>query len=315
MRAANSRGGGTSSQFAQIEGKIDGLVSLLQARQGSAPTQRSVSPDASQNEFPSSLTSFPSSNILNTLGILPEESLAYFRDRMLKYFAFIHIPEDAETLRTNRPFLFLCIMAVSSQSTKTKIALNEKVKETVTHRMFFDNEKPVDIELLLGLLIFIVWGNDSLLHGMPTRVPRLMQLAVTLVFDLRLNKAPPEDSNMLPMGKDYLGPRTSVRSMEEIRAVLGCFLLSSMVSSYFGMTDPLQWTSTMDEYLEILSRSRESVYDELFAHQLRLQRIAGELESAKNTTEIPSSFYVSVLRKRMEDIKAGISPLLLQNRK
>ncbi|KAJ5225546.1 hypothetical protein N7468_006771 [Penicillium chermesinum] len=86
-----------------------------------------------------------------------------------------------------------------------------------------------------------------------------------------------------------------------------------MASSYFGKTDPMQWTSSMDEYLETLSGNRELVYDELFCHQVRLQRIAAEVENMSGT-DVPSTFYVAALRRKMNEIKAGVSPSLLQNR-
>ncbi|KAJ6161234.1 hypothetical protein N7470_004630 [Penicillium chermesinum] len=68
----------------------------------------------------------------------------------------------------------------------------------------------------------------------------------------------------------------------------------------------------MDEYLETLSGNRELVYDELFCHQVRLQRIAAEVENMSGT-DVPSTFYVAALRRKMNEIKAGVSPSLLQN--
>lgn len=54
---------------------------------------------------------------------------------------------------------------------------------------------------------------------------------MSLVFDLRLNKPPPDDPNMLPIGGRCLVPDSPARSLEERRGVLGCFVMSSMFIS------------------------------------------------------------------------------------
>ena len=164
-----------------------------------------------------------------------EECLTYFRDNMLKYFAFLHIPGEAKVLRQERPFLFLCIMAARSQSTRTKVALGERIKQILAQRVILDNDPgAINLDLLLGLLTFLAWGHDNLLHGTPASLSRFTQLAMTLVFDLRLNKPLVDESNMLPVGTlpwNCPTSRVPARSLEERRAVLGCFVMSSMFVS------------------------------------------------------------------------------------
>ena len=92
-------------------------------------------------------------------------------------------------------------------------------------------------------------------------------------------------------------------TLERRRALLGCFLLSSMyacpnwrdsfsftvqtnmhtsgfglivansVSSYCGDLDPMRWTPYMDECLQSLREARESPFDEGFIIQVRAQRL------------------------------------------
>ncbi|KGO68317.1 hypothetical protein PITC_066750 [Penicillium italicum] len=197
-------------------------------------------------------------------------------------------------------------MAASARSTRTRIELGDRIKETLTERIFLDNDSTaVNIDLLLGLLTFLAWGHDHLLHGTAARLSRFTQLAMSLVFDLRLNKPPPDDPNMLPVGGNCLVPNDPARSLEERRAVLG-------VSSYFAQIDAMQWTPYMEECLDVLSRSAESPYDEMFAHQVKLQRIAGEVESARSTTTSPPAFYLTALQLKVNEVKAQISPHLQQ---
>ena len=75
----------------------------------------------------------------------------------------------------------------------------------------------------------------------------------------------------------------------------------------------MQWTPYMEECLEVLSQNRECPYDEMFAHQVRLQRTAGELENARGTLTVPSAFYLSALRLKVDELKANISPQLQQD--
>jgi hypothetical protein len=124
--------------------------------------------------------------------------------------------------------LWLCLVAAASQSTQTKLALGDRIKQEVVRRIFLDNEPTINIDLLLGLLIFLAWGHNQLLNSNPAQLARFTQLATTLVFDLRLNKPPSEESNMLPISQCAFTPKGQPRSLEEKRAVLGCFVLSSM---------------------------------------------------------------------------------------
>ncbi|KAF4764986.1 hypothetical protein HAV15_003992 [Penicillium sp. str.  len=50
----------------------------------------------------------------------------------------------------------------------------------------------------------------------------------------------------------------------------------------------------------------------MFAHQVRLQRIAGEVENARNTTTCPPAFYLIALQHKVNEVKAQISPHLQQ---
>lgn len=69
----------------------------------------------------------------------------------------------------------------------------------------------------------------------------------------------------------------------------------------------------MDECLDILSQNGECPYDEMFVHQVRLQRIAGEVESARGTTTVPPTFYLAALQLKVNEVKAQISSQLQQD--
>lgn len=319
IRSRNAESNNSIHRIAQLEGKIDSLVSQLESSRVIKPVANPLSTpqtylSSPASTYPITSSQAPPTSIELTVDSSPEECLAEFRGKMLKYFPFMHLPHTAEWMYTHRPFLFTCIMAASSRSTKVKLELGEKIKQTLIQRVYFDNSAhSVDLDLLLGLLTFIAWGHENLLHGTPARVSRFTQLAMTLAFSLRLNKPSPQESNMLPLDKNCSGTDGSARTLEERRAILGCFFMSSVVSSYFTQIDTMQWTPYMDECIEVLSDQNESKYDEIFLQQVKLQRVAEDVEEIKGRENLPPAFFTAGLRHRMNDSKMHMSPQLLQD--
>jgi hypothetical protein len=177
----------------------------------------------------------------------PDEAnvrLTLFRDRLLPYCAFTHIPPatTASQLRQEKPFLLRAILAVTSPSTQQRLALGRELKQLATQTALVDSQ-PASMDLLLALLVYVAWGYDHTLTRSAS-ASRLMALAVALVYDLRLNKPLPPDTHMI---KPYVdgerdgdrdGPRPCVVDasgeargwpvLERQRAVLGCFLMSCL---------------------------------------------------------------------------------------
>lgn len=76
---------------------------------------------------------------------------------MLQCFPVIYLFADMSSgqLREERPFLWLCIMAVACTSTQQQAILGDSVKQIVARDVLFHSENK--LEFLLGLLIFIAW--------------------------------------------------------------------------------------------------------------------------------------------------------------
>lgn len=181
------------SRIAHLEGKVDGLVSLLQSVSQSATNKESVAsalldlgrhardnsvdqvqtitpqsrlvgtaPTSTLSSAVSMTVSSPTSDTHTGGDLSPEEAeecLATFRSQMLKYFAFLYLPPDmsAQQLRAQRPFLFLCIMTVATKLTERRLALGEEVRQTIARRMLIESGQNIDIDLLLGVLAFLAW--------------------------------------------------------------------------------------------------------------------------------------------------------------
>ena len=86
-----------------------------------------------------------------------EEHLTIFHTHKSKYFPFVYIPSTttAQQLREERPFLWLCIMAIASRSTAQQQVLGSKIRRTLAEEMLLKSEQNLD--LLLGLLAYIGW--------------------------------------------------------------------------------------------------------------------------------------------------------------
>lgn len=156
-----------------------------------------------------------------------EEFLTSFCATKMNYFPFVYIPAStsAQQLREEKPFLWLCIMSVASNSTSQQQALNGRVRQIVGEEMVQKSERTLD--LLLGLLTFLGWISY---HVHKPSLSLFTRLATSLVCDLGLNqpihKGMPDAVCIAPM--KYPPPRTAPRTMEERRAVLGCFLITSV---------------------------------------------------------------------------------------
>lgn len=61
----------------------------------------------------------------------------------------------SKRLRKERPFLWLCVMAVSSTDVARQNALGRAVREIAAREIMVEGERRID--LLLGLLCFIGW--------------------------------------------------------------------------------------------------------------------------------------------------------------
>lgn len=86
-----------------------------------------------------------------------KQYLTTFRTQKSKYFPFVYISPatTAHQLRHERPFLWLCIMTVSSRSISQQQALGSKVRHQLWEKMVLQSEQNID--LLLGLLAYIGW--------------------------------------------------------------------------------------------------------------------------------------------------------------
>lgn len=167
-----------------------------------------------------------------------EECLELFRSHKLKWFQFVHIPASATAaqLREERPFLWLSILAATVKSATKQHAFGVLFRNMIAERVVAQHQRSFDI--LLGLLGFLGWATYH--FGPHPFMTMYSHLTIAIVQDLSIDKPPPRPSDIHPMacvtryGFVVKVPPSLVRTMEERRAVLACYLVTaSYVHTYY----------------------------------------------------------------------------------
>ncbi|OBT39040.1 hypothetical protein VE00_10699 [Pseudogymnoascus sp. WSF 3629] len=259
-----------------------------------------------------------------------ETCVAIFRDKMLPCFSFTDISPNvtAQELQRDRPFLVRAILAVASPSREQKLAYGWKLKEVLAQTTLVQNQSSLD--LLQGLLTFTAWSYDHMLNPTGT-LSRLILLAISLACDLRLDKPLPSDEHMMKPMVDGSSEQENNTTkhwfvVEEQRAVLACYALSSIISIYFAQIDVMKWKPRMEESLRAIEANRECHSDVAFAFQVRLQLLAQkavqvreqrEWDSARVDSDtgpaLSANFYIRTLQEQLHQLNESL-PATLQRR-
>ncbi|WPG99118.1 Hypothetical protein R9X50_00192900 [Acrodontium crateriforme] len=185
-------------------------------------------------------------------------------------------------------------------------------------------------DLLLGILVFIGWyhlhsekGNDTIKMSLVL----LMQMATSMIYDMRkvTNSLPHQTliSQLQRLPQFGKKPPSTTNSMDEKRAFLGCFYLTSVTTHYLGKGQTLHWDSTLQECLEELEKCPEWYGDDVLAHQVRTQLVIeratmlSRYESALEPTEHPralSSLHIQALKAELSSIKSRVKERISNDR-
>ncbi|KAI1379514.1 hypothetical protein F4677DRAFT_334964 [Hypoxylon crocopeplum] len=333
-RAAKRRG---ISRTARLEEKLDELVSCLKAQRGAGKKD----PDddfedlGEQGELESdtdtqsiaALTPATATNSLGGTTLLsaaktPDSSISYsdepsppeaeellkkFREETIGFFPFVYIPPHvtSQQLRELYPFLWLNIICAALGSPRRRTALGDQARSIIIQKVVVDREKSLD--LLLGLLTLVGWSH--LQRRDKPFWTLFSQLIVTLVCDLGLHKPPPDGPSMFCAPSKDNDPRISNyfrrRTHEEQRAVLGAFVITSMVSNIFKHAPGLRWSSHLDGYLSNLAQDSTVSQDETLIAQVKMQLIINQMydDSWQSVSGGgPPALYLSALRSQLHEI-------------
>ncbi|ESZ93227.1 hypothetical protein SBOR_6383 [Sclerotinia borealis F-4128] len=252
-----------------------------------------------------------------------EIALYHFRTHSTKYLPFIVIPPDTNVheFKRENPFWWLAIVMTTAKMTSRQITLGMHIRQHLSQKLLILGERNLD--LLWGLLTYIAWHCHYQQRPVWTS---MIQLAMGLVYDLGLNKAPPKEAPHLLLHFDARGcPKPflpPVGSHQEKRALLCLYSLSSSFSLYVGKIDTLRWTPYAEESMRILLQNPESIYDILITQIIRLQIIQERVKDApwydtagddNIAFKAPASFYLKALKSQMETFKQQIPNQVREN--
>lgn len=265
-----------------------------------------------------------------------ETYVTTFRMCMLPHFAFIDLSSSwtAQKLQRDRPFLFRAILCAAVPSSVEKAARGAMLKKSIFEAMLgAESRTSVDItDLLLALLTYMSWGWDHILNN--CNLSRLMLHAKSLACELRLDEPPRAEARLMSLFDPAFGSlsrdagaATRQDFLERQRAVLGCFVLSSVVSAHYGhMDDALRWTPQMEAGLAAIATNTASSTDALLAMQVRLQLLGqkavqlnqqlqlhqGQGAASNDMTIYPALMDIATLQGQRHELETSLSQSLPQ---
>ncbi|PNY28275.1 Transcriptional regulator WAR1 [Tolypocladium capitatum] len=338
------------SRTAQIEERLDGLVSLLRAtrdlhsgRQTPSHDDTKLEPPASDQQTPSASSTVSHQPSLNSWAIpdtynscavskcicrpesgdappppdLDDVLLHLYRNEMQPVYPFVIIPSHctAATLHSSRPFLMSAIRMVASfRSLRSMRAQMAHLMAYVAEHMLMRSERSLD--LLQGIVVMLGWYHYHCVSH--AQMNNLLSLAMSLIADMGLNKPPGlrEQANlMVARPVEPLG-----RTNEERRVLLAVWFLASAIAMTFGRTDSMRYSPYLQECVNDLEASREYKTDTTLSFLVKIQHLTeriSELNAGdKAADEIPGiptapkSAYIYAFQNELDRIRNSLPPSL-----
>ncbi|KAB8277404.1 hypothetical protein BDV30DRAFT_234736 [Aspergillus minisclerotigenes] len=241
-----------------------------------------------------------------------------YRTDMTLHFPFVVISPQvtATDLRQQKPFLFLAVLASAAYSNMPlQRLLGREFKKVIASRMITSGE--VSFELLQGMLVFLAWSHY---HSRPHRYTQFLQLAIGLMVELRLDRPPQTKTwkTALRFNKEYtLDDEQYTRpswGLDEQRAVIGCYYLSSTISillhkpSCFPNIAPY-----LEQCCQSLDNEGTTSHDKYILPLFHLQVIAEKIDnlSWKHGMEVGSTgsaaeLYVSNIKADLDRLRSQL---------
>ncbi|KAI1471988.1 uncharacterized protein F4812DRAFT_201402 [Daldinia caldariorum] len=204
-----------------------------------------------------------------------QDLLDTFRRSFIPLCPVVHIPlsTSAAELRRDKPFLWLVVMSLACKSISQQSELADAIWHIISNRVVLQHI--IDLDVLLGIVCFGTWSYH--LKEDKPHMCMLAQLAVTVALELNIH----HDVSTRPQRRSRFPSQRQAdqrpRTMEERRTMLALFHLTSATWLRYRLTEPLRWTSYLDDCLRILEEGKETYLDILLAMQVRCQIIINQL--------------------------------------
>ncbi|KAK0115833.1 hypothetical protein ONS95_012884 [Cadophora gregata] len=162
--------------------------------------------------------------------------------------------------------------------------------------------------------------NRCFYVGQPV-LNNLIQLSIAMLYNLGLDKPPPppkDPASMLAHDIKNTGnaERLSKTTNEERRALLGCYLLSSVSCYTLAKGNPLLWTAHSEDCLRTLEHEKEYDSDALLVQLVKLRLLYTRISDGFGTDGVltaPVAFYLKSFEGQLQNFKNNIPPELSNN--
>lgn len=178
-----------------------------------------------------------------------DDFFAFYHMRLCPQFPFVVLPPGttAATCKAERPLLFAAIkMAASVYNPSSMRAQMYQLVAQISEQLLISSTRSMDA--LQALLVTLGWFHSHCV--MHAQLSSLLHLAQALLADLGLTREPAvhERTSVMVLVPEQPPPR----KMEDKRAVLGIWFLTSLYASSAATSNPL--CVLMDTNLTLLQR-------------------------------------------------------------
>ncbi|TVY94178.1 Transcriptional regulator, partial [Lachnellula willkommii] len=254
-----------------------------------------------------------------------EDLLRVYKEQFAIRFPFIVLPPHATSseLRTQKPFLHRAIMLVASNRKRMQqVEMAKQLSMDIAGALILRGDRSLD--MLQALVTYNAWSYFYSPTVPQAQSTAMFQLSFALIFDLGLNR--PVVSIEGPEGMvdpsshtAEINPKEAKRTLDERRAYISSYILTSVVALYVKKTDGLQYSSYMDYNCKVLEETAACESDLLLVAMARLQTISESfyknvLNKTEDSIKTPAWMYTRSMRIELHNLWMSFSPELRQNR-
>lgn len=260
-------------------------------------------------------------------GLDLDDLLDFYREKFQPNFPFIVIPPriTATELRIQKPWLLKAVIIVACQRNRSlQLEMSRQILVEIPAAMLLRAEKSLD--MLQCLVIYNAWYQNYTPVTPATSSSGMLQLALAMVYDLGLTKQYREMDSPTEILLEAIAnssPETTrketKRSLDEIRALLACHLLTSMTTYYMKRIEVLPRTAYIVYCCKALESAAEYESDLFLVTMIRLysfvESVANSVTNGLNASDLtaPVWMQISSLRRELDSYWASVPSHIKSN--
>ncbi|KAL9615382.1 MAG: hypothetical protein Q9167_000210 [Letrouitia subvulpina] len=233
---------------------------------------------------------------------------------MACHMPIVVFPSDiaAGSVRKTKPTLFLAILSVASAQNYPDLqrVLSKEIMRAFADRIVYKGEKSLELIQALQVSTIWYWPDDN----RDIQFYQMIHMAAVMAIDLDLGKRTKGlRESYHALWKDHPRAKSMAHVSDDVdgrRAWLGCYLLCANASMSLRRSNLIRWSSYMDECLEALESSSDSLRtDRTLCQWIRLQRLADDVgaqisiddSSSIGITDLKVQYALKGFERQMKD--------------